>query len=239
LWRQHEITCRHPETNHSYLAPHEILGRGMDVDSLCLLSQADARALSELSALRSREMSLDCNTDRGRLYIARQHEIAARCGAMWESIPVATPDTKSSAVDAMFMRGQQLHAVAEIKARNLTLDQLRGFGSYLVTFEKLEKGRRLAASLTVPYLLIVGLWPEREIVWWKIADGAGEFQLTIRREHTPTQATCNGGKARRENAYLPLDLMRFLDHAEAPTATRDPATNVCTGRPLTADDIRW
>ena len=181
-------------------------------------------------------MTLDCTTARGRLYIARQHEIAARCGATWNVTPVATPDTKGAAVDVMFMRATVLASVAEIKARELTRAQLTRFGSYLVTFEKLEQGRRLAQTLSVPFLLIVGLWPDREIVWWPIAKADGTYRFEIRRERTPTQATCNGGQATRENAYLPLDHMRLLD--ADPQAPPAHAIEVCD-QPLTWRDINW
>lgn len=194
---------------------------------------------------------LDCNTDRGRLFIARQHEIINRCAPMWESRAVLTPDDRESPVDAMFYRGDLLTACAEVKARDMTEhDLVHRYRSYLVTYDKLDRGRAIAKSLCVPYLLIVGLWPERLIVWWKVADSGGRWLVPFVQERTATQATCNGGTATRVNAYVGLESMRRLDSPgagrpfTAPTGAKagpflDPALTVATSSPLTADDIDW
>jgi hypothetical protein len=110
-------------------------------------------------------------------------------------------------VDAILWRSS-IVGVAEVKTRNLTYQQLSGFGSYLVTFSKLEKLRSVAKALRCPGLLLVYLIPETKTVWWKVCDGQGEWTVDVKVERTSTQATCNGGTAMRDNAYLPLSLMK-------------------------------
>lgn len=155
-------------------------------------------------------MTLDCTTPRGKSFIWRQDMILARCACVWSVDVVATPAERESPIDALLHCDGRLIAVVEVKARDMTLQQLHTYGSYLVTLQKLEQGRDVARLLCVPYLLIVGFWPEQTICWWRISDERGAWRVPMRREQTLTQMTCNGGTAFRMNAYLSLDAMRDL-----------------------------
>lgn len=150
-------------------------------------------------------MRLDCLTPRGRAWVAQQRETARAFAARWGVDVVETPEGTPAAVDAFFARDGVLVGVAEIKCRSLNLAQLRGFGDYLITEEKLRSGCDLSARLCVPFVLIVRL--ADAIIWWRITDRTGRPCLTWDARVTATQATCNGGLAVRTNAYLPLDDM--------------------------------
>lgn len=172
---------------------------------------------------------LDCRTERGQVFVERQFAIAERCAGMWRSEFAITPDNEDSPIDAIFSREHVMGLVSEIKARDLTLDQLHAFGSYLVTYAKLVKGREIGMALRVPFSLIVGLYPERHIVWWPICDADGTWRTIADVRRTTTQATCNGGTALRANAYLPLEGMTVIQ----PTVVEFPQA------PMTADEINW
>jgi len=155
---------------------------------------------------------LDCLHGNGPAALARQEAIAQRIARAWQC-DVSTTPTGPAPVDAVITCGGELIGLAEIKARDLTLAALRRMQppGYLVTFDKLRRGRALAHVLSVPYHLIVGLYPEQRIVWWNVSTATGAWRARFTVERTPTQATCNGGTARRLNAYLALDDMRTLD----------------------------
>lgn len=155
-------------------------------------------------------MALDCNTAVGRTYIGWQADCLARLEKAWDVKCAHTDDTGDADVDAIAIRDGQLQAIMEVKSREMNLDQLRRFGSYLITFEKLLKLRAVAAALRVPGLIVVSLLKDKQIVYWKVCDVEGHFLIALEGKITETQATCNGGTAHRYNAYLSLEDMKIL-----------------------------
>lgn len=162
-------------------------------------------------------MALDCTTRRGRFAIVHQLSILTACAKAWDAQFVETPHDRESPVDALFTRRGRVVSVAEVRSRcddangggcALSLADLRGMGSYLVTFDKLVKGRVLSAALCVPYVLIVGL--KDRIVYWTVTDAKGEWLVPLATRRTKTRATVNGGSAVRMNAYLDLKTMKTL-----------------------------
>ena len=154
----------------------------------------------------SHTTTLDCNTPKGRVWIAEQHATVRACLLLFACDAVETDDRTSAAVDALFYRKGTLIAAAEVRNRSMTVATLQAHGSYLVTFMKLVKGWNLAKQLRVPFVLVVGL--SDAIVHWKISDDRGRWLASFRVARTWTQATANGGKMLRANAYLDLDVMK-------------------------------
>ncbi len=95
-------------------------------------------------------MSLDCTTPRGLVYIAAQMNCLQRLEETWSAQIFPTIEDDAADIDAIAVKGGHVSAVMEIKSREMGLDQLHRFGSYLITFEKLLKLRRTAAALRVP-----------------------------------------------------------------------------------------
>lgn len=157
---------------------------------------------------------LDCLHGNGPAALERQHVIAAACARVWSCEVHASP-TGPAAIDALFSSGGVLTAVAEIKARDLSLRALQRMrpAGYLISLDKLRHGRTIAKALGVMFVVIVGLDADGLIVWWPISNGAGQWQTTFSTAYTETAATCNGGTARRLNAYLSLTDMHLLDGA--------------------------
>lgn len=119
-----------------------------------------------------------------------------------------TPSERAGLIDAIFFRGVFIETIAEVRARDMTIAQLKGYGDYLVTFDKLVKGRDLAKALAVPLHLIVGLYSEEavlaHIVTFPICDSEGNWTAEFRTRSTTTQETCNGGTIERMNTYVTL-----------------------------------
>lgn len=175
---------------------------------------------------------LDCDTPVGRAWIARQHETTDRCAAAWNVHIAAT--VEPSPVDVLISRRGRLFAVAEVKSRDMSIAELIGWRTYLVTFEKLLAGREIAMTLRVPFLLIVGL--TNGIVYWQISDADGEWCVPLTITKTTTQATSNGGVAERVNAYIPFNKAagaHLIDVYPSCFPPHEPRG----GEMLTADDI--
>ena len=97
-------------------------------------------------------------------------------------------------------------AALEIKCRSMTLGKLvhEYRGEWLVTLEKLKEGQKAAANLGVPFFGLLYLVPERRLLIRRLTDGAGRLIHVKRTEETVTKATCNGGEARRMNAFIDM-----------------------------------
>ena len=155
-------------------------------------------------------MSLDCVSPRGLTYIERQTNCLCALERAWGVQMLATPNAEAADVDALAVREGKVVAVLEVKSREMGLDQLRRFGSYLITFDKLMKLRAVAAALCVPGLVVVSLLKDQRVVMWKICDAGGRMMVPLEGKVSQTQATCNGGSADRYNAYLSLDAMEIV-----------------------------
>lgn len=151
--------------------------------------------------------------------IERQHEITDLAAAVWDLDYIETAD-EAAPVDALLARDGVVRAVIEVKARNLTLDEFaalgapprspRGHSGYLITAHKLTHGAECAAALLVPYLVLVGLYPSREVRYWEVwAPGQG-WRVAYTTAVIETQKTADGGRTRRECAFLPIEAAREL-----------------------------
>ena len=100
--------------------------------------------------------------------------------------------------------------VAEIKSREMSIEELKGYGSYLISYDKINTGRALSGLIGVPYLLYVKLIKDNTIVYWKVTDNNGNYIVNFNTKKTETKNNCNGGKALRENSYIQLDEMKVL-----------------------------
>lgn len=153
--------------------------------------------------------NLDCNTPKGREYIKYQHNCLTKFCNTKGITYSSTNDKKHADVDAILIK-EQIVGVCEVKCRNDTLEQIIDYGSYLITNEKIKKLQIISKSLQCHGLLIVYFIPNDIISYWYICDTDGNMLFDYDIKISETQATCNGGKASRQNAYLPLQQMKTL-----------------------------
>lgn len=99
----------------------------------------------------------------------------------------------------------KLIGVFESKCRNMTLAELKRFGSWLVTHEKISDGQTVSRLLRVPFIGFLYLIPDDVILCWPITDKEGDYNFNFESKDTETQETINGGKVVRKNSFLPFD----------------------------------
>ena len=154
---------------------------------------------------------LDCNTPVGREAMKGQAATVAILERAWKCNIWITSDTDMADADAIVSFGDQcVDGVLEIKTRDLTKQKLLGFGTYLVTFDKLERCARLSNSLRVPFYLVIQCTGDGSVAWWKITDEDGAFCLPFDVRNTVTKRTCNGGEISRYNAYISTDYATWI-----------------------------
>lgn len=155
---------------------------------------------------------MDVDTPTGQRFDALETRVCQALERKWgcEALKLG----KSATVDRLFLRNKDKHplGVAEVKCRDLTIDELNEFGSYLISWNKIEALQTVATLFGVPSGVIMHPMRERPacVVYFPIADAWGEPIWKGTKKETETQATCNGGTVRRVNAYLALDAAKII-----------------------------
>ena len=153
-------------------------------------------------------MGLVVQMPEGERWTQEQDAVLKRLGATFKAIPVQTPPTADSPVDALFVRDGIIVSVAEIKCRQFSLEKLREHGSGLVTAKKLHEGIKLGATLCVPYFVFFAL-TDGTIASWHISDKHGFKKFAWHESHTPTRMTSvTDATVSRLNAFLPVEHMK-------------------------------
>lgn len=163
-------------------------------------------------------MPLDCETEKGREWMNGQFKTMAELEKLgYVVLQTAALNSEFDAFIARDIDGvKTIVGVAEIKTRDnagpvkLTVEYLKRDG-YLITHEKVMHGQKVSKFLSVPFYVIVRLVNDHVILFWKMTDDKGEPQFDYPVRPTTTQATCNGGTAVRNNAYLPIQYSKQIN----------------------------
>jgi hypothetical protein len=154
---------------------------------------------------------MDSATPKGKIAIDQEgHTVERICTALrCQAITLGM----GARIDRVLTREGNAVAVVEIKGRQMSLEKLTEFGSYLLTAKKLKWLALSAQALFVPAFLFVHLIPDNLILYWQCADKMGAITVAHTIQHTTTQKTINGGQVERENAYLEIIEARVLSES--------------------------
>ena len=159
----------------------------------------------------STKRNLDILSKLGQTTLVDVNKVVTALEQKWKVNVIKTPEDQPAAIDFLLVKNNTLKAIAEIKCRNHTLQQIQGWGNtWLITHEKILQGAQLSKMLSVPYLGILYIIPNNLIYYWKITNEAGDYLFEFEVKKTQTQMTINGGKIWRPNAYLPLEKAKIL-----------------------------
>lgn len=153
-------------------------------------------------------MGMDIQTPKGQKTLEDEHwaaQIWLKAHPSYEY--VETPKDKPAAVDALIAKNNVIRAIVEVKCRyDMTLNELliEREGRWLVTFEKLLRGKTLSEFLCVPFLGFVYLVQDRTLLVTQLTNNRGGFIADMRITERVTQATVNGGEKRRTIALVDL-----------------------------------
>lgn len=120
---------------------------------------------------------------------------------------IQTPKDSPSDADAFLVKDGTIRALIETKCRyDCDIEKFYGQyeGNWLVTFDKLERCRMLSKSLCVDFVGFLYLKQSDVLITQKISDAAGNYVPRIGVKSTETQATVNGGKIIRTNAFIDM-----------------------------------
>lgn len=114
---------------------------------------------------------------------------------------VATPKADASRMDTLLVKDGRLVGALEIKCREMDLRKMVGYGSVILSMDKIRWMQATSKILSIPTFFVVGL-SDGWIAAAQITDKAGRVVVATNERMSETQATCNGGTATRLNAYI-------------------------------------
>ncbi|MFW6246990.1 MAG: hypothetical protein ACOC22_02320 [bacterium] len=157
-------------------------------------------------------MGLDINTPKGQISLTQEKIMLNHIEECWGVQIVETNKKDSALVDGIILKNNEIVGICENKCRNMTYDTLvNSYGSWLITYSKLEIGQIASKIFKVPFIGFLYLVDDDITLFWKITDNEGNFLFEFKTEETPTQATINGGSAIRLNAYLPVEFSKKVE----------------------------
>ena len=97
-------------------------------------------------------MSLDVNTPKGRKTVRQEKQMLDYIEECWGVKAMVTDKKIPALCDGFLVKNDVIAAVFECKCRDLSLEELENFGSWLITREKLENCRLISKMLKIPFL---------------------------------------------------------------------------------------
>ena len=155
-------------------------------------------------------MSLAIETPRGQKSLEYEREcIGTFCNLHPEYRFLETNKHAPAAIDGiMYLHKENVMCAAvEVKCRNMTHKQLFDDygGTWLVAHSKVEKGKSVSELLSIPFIGMLYLIPDKIILTLRITDSKGNYIVDFNVRETKTKATINGGSMKQPNAFLPME----------------------------------
>ena len=153
---------------------------------------------------------MDIKTEKGKQSLVYEVKMLNTIREKYRIDIIETDKESPALCDGFMVRNGIITGVFESKCRNATVQDFEKWGSWLVTYEKIDGLAWMSNKLCVPAIGFLYCIPNDAILMWRITDNEGNYRFEFRVEKTITQATINGGQAERENAYLPINQARIL-----------------------------
>jgi len=113
-------------------------------------------------------------------------------------------------LDGVLMKDNKIHRICEIKVRWMSLQTLKNFGSYLISYDKLEAGREASRAFCAPFVILLYLVDSDNICSIKMTNEKGQYITPFKKEVTTTNYDIDGGSVDRLNAYVQLDRLTII-----------------------------
>lgn len=165
--------------------------------------------------------SLDINTPIGRLSVADEYKAVELFEATYPSFKyLFTDNTSAARIDAVLEEnGERKALVLTSCRRNFSLEMFRSRMNWewLVTKDKLDEASHLCELERLALVGFLYIVPDRVLLTEQLYDSSlthlpkeKRWLVPIRYKQTWTQATCNGGQVRRENAFITMNRADFI-----------------------------
>jgi hypothetical protein len=156
---------------------------------------------------------LDIDTARGQVTLQQERRAVA---IFHHHFPghhfYPTPKFRPAVIDGVIVHDDRLYAIAEMKCRTMSLAEFetRFRSEWLVTYEKIEIAHRLADGLCVQFWGMLYLIPDDVLLCKALYRSDIGWLARFSVCKTDTQATVNGGRASRDNAFIDMSEATIL-----------------------------
>lgn len=150
-------------------------------------------------------MTLDILSPKGRESLRQEREAVELFLVNFREYGfIETNKDAPADIDGFIIRERMIISGVEVKCRNMTFSDLkhRFNMKWLITADKLERGVKICQHLGTDFRGFLYLVPDRMLLIVPIYSFALGWLTDPEYEYTTTQATINGGEAKRLNAYV-------------------------------------
>lgn len=180
---------------------------------------------------------MDIKTPLGRKSLKDEREAVERFRELHPSFGwMETEKGQPAAMDGFFYAYSQspiantytMSAVVEVKCRKESREHFRTHfdNTWLITHQKLVDGQKISKLCRIPLVGILWTTPDRHLCVVKLTRRDGTYCFDFEVRETETQATINGGRARRANAFIPLQYAtEYPSHYTAKTQNEGELNN--------------
>lgn len=126
-----------------------------------------------------------------------------------DPLEIVWPVSPACDFDAILRRGNRASAVVEVKSRDISLEDLEGYGSLLISKDKIDRCSVVSKTLGVPFVVFADL-KDATLMWVVFrADGKKAFDYEVREQ--TTKNTCNDSTKKTELcAFLSVEDARTV-----------------------------
>ena len=151
---------------------------------------------------------MDILTEKGQVSLSDEQYAARWVEKKFGLRYIQTPKNSPALVDAIIANktSSEILAVVETKCRydvvSLEQFQTNYKNEWLVTWSKVHNAINIATSMGVPCVGFLYLVKPKVLLMQRISEPDGKLVTEVRLSTTSTQATTNGGRALRTNAFI-------------------------------------
>lgn len=155
---------------------------------------------------------MDINTPMGGWSLQRESDMMNLLDQRFAWTAVPTPKTMPAPLDGIMVDTDgEMIFVYETKCRDITLDQLNDWGTYLITYNKIENGAHASRLLCVPFVVLVYCVKDNRVVSYRITDARGNITAEMEIAKTTTTKNINTTETtERWNAFIDNKQMKIL-----------------------------
>ena len=153
---------------------------------------------------------MDILTEKGQVSLSDEQHAARWVEKKFSLRYIQTPKDSPAVIDAIITNktSSEILAVVETKCRYdvVSLDQFQTNykNEWLVTWSKVHNAINIATSMGVPCVGFLYLVKPKVLLMQRISEPDGKLVTEVRLSTTSTQATTNGGRALRTNAFIDM-----------------------------------
>jgi len=152
---------------------------------------------------------MDITSPKGKKTVKEEDFMLEKFESAWKCYTVHLRDSGSVA-DGFFVRKKDVKAMYESKCRQMTLDELEEYGSWMISLNKIMKCQQISKDLCIPFYGLLYLVKDNLIMYWKITDEQGNFLFEFETDIRNTQYCVNGGEKLDNVALLPIEYGKYL-----------------------------